>query len=184
MDQLPDREKVVVSLYYFEGLTLADISRILGVTESRIAQLHTRALLHLEVKLGSSVGYDSKESTRQRIVAGDALGAKERSTHLIDSLVDMLGMRLVAYLAGVSKTSEIPRSATLLSPADAHRMLIAQRVSEQLLQRNDSVYIQSWFQGKNPYLGDRSPARILRESDPRLVEDSLIRAARYATQYA
>jgi RNA polymerase sigma factor for flagellar operon FliA len=51
VEQLPDREKVVVSLYYFEGLTLADIGRVLGVTESRICQLHTKAVLHLRTKL-------------------------------------------------------------------------------------------------------------------------------------
>ncbi len=51
VEQLPDREKVVVSLYYFEGLTLADIGRVLGVTESRICQLHTKAVLQLRTKL-------------------------------------------------------------------------------------------------------------------------------------
>jgi RNA polymerase sigma factor for flagellar operon FliA len=51
VDQLPEREKVVVSLYYFEGLTLAEIGRVLGVTESRICQLHTKAVLHLRTKL-------------------------------------------------------------------------------------------------------------------------------------
>ncbi|MEU2350913.1 RNA polymerase sigma factor WhiG [Modestobacter sp. NPDC049651] len=51
VEQLPDREKVVVSLYYFEGLTLAEIGRVLSVTESRICQLHTKAVLHLRTKL-------------------------------------------------------------------------------------------------------------------------------------
>ena len=51
VEQLPEREKVVVSLYYFEGLTLADIGRVLGVTESGICQLHTKAVLHLRTKL-------------------------------------------------------------------------------------------------------------------------------------
>ena len=51
VEQLPDREKVVVSLYYFEGLTLADIGRVLGVTESRICQMHTKAVLQLRGKL-------------------------------------------------------------------------------------------------------------------------------------
>ena len=51
VEQLPEREKIVVSLYYFEGLTLADIGRVLGVTESRICQMHTKAVLHLRTKL-------------------------------------------------------------------------------------------------------------------------------------
>jgi RNA polymerase sigma factor FliA len=51
IDQLPEREKVVITLYYFEGLTLAEIGQVLGVTESRICQLHTKAVLQLRGKL-------------------------------------------------------------------------------------------------------------------------------------
>jgi RNA polymerase sigma factor for flagellar operon FliA len=49
--QLAERDRVVVTLYYFEGLTLAEIGRVLGVTESRVCQLHTRAVLRLRAKL-------------------------------------------------------------------------------------------------------------------------------------
>ena len=41
---LTEREKIVVTLYYFEGLTLAEIGEILGVTESRVCQIHTKAV--------------------------------------------------------------------------------------------------------------------------------------------
>ena len=51
ISQLTDRDRVVVSLYYFENLTLAEIGRVLGVTESRVCQLHTRAVLRLRSKL-------------------------------------------------------------------------------------------------------------------------------------
>jgi RNA polymerase sigma factor for flagellar operon FliA len=44
IDSLSDREKVVVTLYYFEGLTLAEIGEIIGVTESRVCQIHTKAV--------------------------------------------------------------------------------------------------------------------------------------------
>ena len=44
INQLSEREKIVVTLYYFEGLTLAEIGDILGVTESRICQIHTKAV--------------------------------------------------------------------------------------------------------------------------------------------
>ena len=49
--QLAERDRVVVTLYYFENLTLAEIGRVLGVTESRVCQLHTRAVLRLRAKL-------------------------------------------------------------------------------------------------------------------------------------
>jgi RNA polymerase sigma factor for flagellar operon FliA len=48
---LAERDRVVVTLYYFENLTLAEIGRVLGVTESRVCQLHTRAVLRLRAKL-------------------------------------------------------------------------------------------------------------------------------------
>jgi RNA polymerase sigma factor for flagellar operon FliA len=44
INELSEREKIVVTLYYFEGLTLAEIGEILGVTESRVCQIHTKAV--------------------------------------------------------------------------------------------------------------------------------------------
>jgi RNA polymerase sigma factor for flagellar operon FliA len=52
--RLPDREKLVMSLYYDEGLTLAEIGGVLGVTESRVSQIHTKAVLHLRARLSAS----------------------------------------------------------------------------------------------------------------------------------
>ncbi len=51
INQLPEREKIVVTLYYYEGLTLAEIGQVLGVTESRICQMHTKAVLQLRGKI-------------------------------------------------------------------------------------------------------------------------------------
>ena len=51
INSLSEREKVVVTLYYFEGLTLAEIGDILGVTESRICQIHTKAVGQLRLQL-------------------------------------------------------------------------------------------------------------------------------------
>jgi RNA polymerase sigma factor for flagellar operon FliA len=45
--KLPEREKLVIALYYYENLTLREIGEVLGVTESRISQLHTKAVLRL-----------------------------------------------------------------------------------------------------------------------------------------
>ena len=53
---LPEREKIVVTLYYYEGLTLAEIGQVLGVTESRICQMHTKAVLQLRGKLSEPHG--------------------------------------------------------------------------------------------------------------------------------
>lgn len=53
--KLAERDRIVVTLYYFENLTLAEIGRVLGVTESRVCQLHTRAVLRLRAKLMETV---------------------------------------------------------------------------------------------------------------------------------
>jgi RNA polymerase sigma factor for flagellar operon FliA len=51
INSLSEREKIVVTLYYFEGLTLAEIGEILGVTESRVCQIHTKAVNQLRLQL-------------------------------------------------------------------------------------------------------------------------------------
>jgi RNA polymerase sigma factor for flagellar operon FliA len=53
ISRLPEREKLVVALYYYENLTLREIGEVLGVTESRISQLHTKAVLRLRSRLQS-----------------------------------------------------------------------------------------------------------------------------------
>lgn len=52
LETLTDREKTVIILYYYEELTLKEISKILEVSESRVSQLHTKALKKLKIKLG------------------------------------------------------------------------------------------------------------------------------------
>jgi len=54
IERMPEREKIVLTLYYFENLTLAQIGEVLGVTESRASQIHTKAVLHLRSRLGPS----------------------------------------------------------------------------------------------------------------------------------
>jgi RNA polymerase sigma factor for flagellar operon FliA len=54
INRLPEREKIVITLYYYEGLTLKEIGEVLGVTESRVCQMHTKAILRLKGRLGAS----------------------------------------------------------------------------------------------------------------------------------
>jgi RNA polymerase sigma factor for flagellar operon FliA len=51
IEHMPEREKVVLTLYYFENLTLAQIGSVLGVTESRVSQIHTKSVLQLRSRL-------------------------------------------------------------------------------------------------------------------------------------
>lgn len=51
INRLPDRERLVVTLYYYEGLTLAEIGEVLGVTESRVCQIHAKTVMSLRNRL-------------------------------------------------------------------------------------------------------------------------------------
>jgi len=54
INRMPEREKIVLTLYYYEGLTLAEIGQVLGVTESRVCQIHTKAVLQLRSRILAS----------------------------------------------------------------------------------------------------------------------------------
>jgi RNA polymerase sigma factor for flagellar operon FliA len=60
--RLPEREKLVVTLYYYEELTLREIGEVLGVTESRVSQLHTKAILRLKSRLSGSPARSALET--------------------------------------------------------------------------------------------------------------------------
>jgi RNA polymerase sigma factor for flagellar operon FliA len=51
LDQLPEQERLVVALYYYEHMTLKEIGRTLGISESRVSQVHTRAMTRLRLRL-------------------------------------------------------------------------------------------------------------------------------------
>ena len=51
INELPEKEKKILVLYYFEDLTLREIGQVLDVTESRVSQLHTKAIMRLRLKL-------------------------------------------------------------------------------------------------------------------------------------
>lgn len=60
VDRLPQQERTVISLYYFEGLTLKEIKNALNVSESRVSQIHAQAVIHLRQRLRelrSDLGY-------------------------------------------------------------------------------------------------------------------------------
>jgi RNA polymerase sigma factor for flagellar operon FliA len=56
IDRAPERERLVLGRYYFEGHTLSEIGEVLGVTESRVCQIHTKAILQLRAHLADTEG--------------------------------------------------------------------------------------------------------------------------------
>jgi len=59
IQRLPERERIVIGLYYYESLTLKEIGEVLGVTESRISQLHTKAILRLRGRIKEDLDLDA-----------------------------------------------------------------------------------------------------------------------------
>lgn len=57
LELLTEKEKKVILLYYYEELTLKEISKVLGVSESRVSQLHTKALQKMKTKLSNISGF-------------------------------------------------------------------------------------------------------------------------------
>ena len=53
IDELPEKERLVISLYYWDELTMKEIGEVLEITESRVSQIHSQAIIHLRAKLGN-----------------------------------------------------------------------------------------------------------------------------------
>ncbi len=77
IERLPERERLVMTLYYFEELTMREIGLALGVVESRVSQIHTAAVLHLRVAL-QEVGFQRREGRRSTRVVSESKTAPSR----------------------------------------------------------------------------------------------------------
>jgi hypothetical protein len=101
---------------------------------------------------------------------------------MVKELRDLLGSRLVAFLAGVSETRAIHEWAEgerkVRSPEVVDRLRVAFQVAKLITARDEPRVAQAWFQGLNPKLGDRSPARMLRDGDLEEVGPEVLAAAR------
>ena len=115
------------------------------------------------------------------------LAAHERAMRepfeaVITELRDLLTPRLVAYLAGVRETRAVHQWAEGtrdVKSADVEdRMRFALQVAMLLHEHDAPRIIQAWFQGLNPHLDDRSPARLLREGELDEVGPLMLAAAR------
>ena len=117
------------------------------------------------------------------------LAAYEQSARLpfpavVKELSQLLGAKLVAYLAGVRETRAVREwSSGKREPRDPipQRLRVALQVAMLVAQRESPSVVQAWFQGLNPQLDDRSPARLLREGDLDTVGPEVLSAARAFT---
>jgi hypothetical protein len=94
----------------------------------------------------------------------------------------MLGAKLVAFLAGVRETRAVRMwaegSRTIQDSSDEQRLRIAHQAAALIVERDSPAVAQVWFQGLNPQLADRSPARLLRDGDLDVAGPQVLTAAR------
>jgi hypothetical protein len=100
---------------------------------------------------------------------------------VVSELRDILGARLVAYLGSVKETRAVRQWAEgERAPSEEvrNRLRLALQVALSLAADESREISQAWFQGLNPQLEDRSPARLLREGELEEVGPAVIAAAR------
>jgi hypothetical protein len=101
---------------------------------------------------------------------------------LVKDLRELLGAKLVAYLGGVRETRAVREwaegSRTVQNPSDERRLRLAYQIARLIGEKDSPGVVQAWFQGLNPQLDDRSPARLLREGDVDEVGPLVLAAAR------
>lgn len=101
---------------------------------------------------------------------------------VVKALRDLLGAKLVAYLGGVRETRAVRQWAegarAIQDKTDERRLRLAYQVATLIAEGDSPEVVQTWFQGLNPQLEDRSPARLLREGDLDEVGPPILAAAR------
>jgi hypothetical protein len=114
----------------------------------------------------------------------DLLAYREATTldfpKLIKELTTILGKKLTAYIASVKDTRAIER---WMAGSEAYkgvdeRLRLAYRLAKMISDHEGPRVVQAWFTGLNPELGDRVPARLLREEDVEIIGPEILGAAR------
>ncbi len=123
----------------------------------------------------------TKASPRPDLAAHD-YATRAPLSFAVKELTDLLGARLVAYIAGVTETRAVHGWAregrAPKDPQVPDRLRLALRVAKLISDHDSPQVAQAWFQGLNPQLGDRSPARLLREGELSDVGPEIVLAAR------
>ena len=104
------------------------------------------------------------------------------SADLAGELRTLLGAKLVAYLGGVKETRAVRQwvegSRQIAGADNQRRLRLAYQAAKLIAERDDPAVVQAWFQGLNPVLADRSPARLLRDGELDDVGPQVLAAAR------
>lgn len=113
--------------------------------------------------------------------AAHTLAVRSTFPEVAGALRELLGPQLVAYLGSVRETRAVHQWADGVREPSAvvqQRLRVALQVAAMLAEGESPRIAQAWFQGLNPQLDDRSPARLLRDGDVDEVGPAVIGAAR------
>jgi hypothetical protein len=91
---------------------------------------------------------------------------RHTTAEIVDDLREALGAKLVAYIAGVSETRTVREWAEATrrpTSSTEERLRMVHRLVTLIGKSEGERVVPTWFQGMNPHLGDRSPARVLHE---------------------
>jgi hypothetical protein len=109
--------------------------------------------------------------------------ARLKPWEIVTDLAGILGKKMTALLAGVKDTRTV--DAWMIAghdetgrKFDVERLRLALRIAKMLRAHDDKRVVQAWFMGLNPQLGDRSPARLLRDGDLHKDGEDVLGAAR------
>lgn len=101
---------------------------------------------------------------------------------MVQALLELLGARLVAFIGGVGETRAVRQWAdgarAIRDRDDEQRLRIAYQAALLITGRDSHTVARSWFQGLNPQLDDRAPARVLRDEKPEVGGPLVLAAAR------
>ena len=101
---------------------------------------------------------------------------------IVAELAEILGKKMTALLAGVKDTRTVDAWMIVGHDTgrkfDVERLRLTLRIAKMLRAHDDKRVVQAWFMGLNPQLGDRSPARLLRDGDLLKDGEDVIGAAR------
>lgn len=118
--------------------------------------------------------------------ASPSIGAYRDSVNLdisqiVSELRELLGAKLVAYMGNVQETRAVrmwAEGTRSMSAETEQRLRFAYQVAHLVAETSQHHIVQAWFQGMNPHLADRSPARLIRELNPHEIGPEVLSAAR------
>ena len=138
--------------------------------------------LNLRFKLGYDLGNPTAVNQTESTPLSDADAHSRAMTipihRVVYELIDLLGLTLVAAIGGVNETRAVVQWLDSRKPQKPQVLRFTLQLALMISGPSDGTVARSWLQGSNPYLGDRSPAMLLRHRPLDEIQAPVMEAAR------